>query len=295
MSKISTKSRVIPGIIDDIDILSIIKSPRLVRDDDLEDIEVLGSSIKQNGLFQPILVRAKQEHLYEIVAGNRRYQACKALGWKRIACHIVELNDKEAFEISLTENIQRKTLNALEEAHAFKSYISDFGWGGVCDLALRIGKSPSYITKRIKLLNLPSNILESIESHRIGTSVAEELCSIKYKDKQSVLANLISSRRLSMRMTRKLSRDLNGRDMDCLQYATHRTESTEHIRLAERSFDKSIAAIRIAMNSLVEVINSVEDDWIVYEVLMQHKNMLHTQIDILLKEKKNLGSLTKYR
>ncbi|HET7389755.1 MAG TPA: ParB/RepB/Spo0J family partition protein, partial [Nitrososphaeraceae archaeon] len=201
-----TKSRMIPGIIDDINIHSIVNSPCLVRDD-LEGIDVLASSIKQNGLFQPILVRAKEEYLYEIVAGNRRYQACKSLGWRRIACHIVELNDKEAFEISLIENIQRKTLSALEEAEAFKRYVSDFGWGGVCDLALRIGKSPSYITKRIKLLNLPSDIRESIISHRIGTSVAEELCSIKDKDKQSVFANLISDRRLSMRMTRKLSRD----------------------------------------------------------------------------------------
>src|SRR6188472_855387 len=286
MSKISTKSLMIPGIIDDIDIPNIIKSPRLVRDD-LEGIDFLASSIKQNGLFQPILVRAKEEYIYEIVAGNRRYQACKSLGWRRIACHIVELNDKEAFEISLIENIQRKTLSALEEAQAFKRYVSDFGWGGVSDLALRIGKSTSYITKRIKLLNLPSDVLEYIISHRIGTSVAEELCSIKHKDKQSVLANLISDRKLSMRRTRKLLRNLDGRDLDCLQLATHRSESMEHARLAERSFDKSISAIRIAMNSLVEIINNVENDWIVYEVLMQHKNMLHTQIDILLKEKKH--------
>ena len=87
----------------DIDITNIIKSPYLVRDD-LEGIEVLASSTKQNGLLQPILVRTKEEYLYEIVAGNRRYQACKCLGWRRIACHIV---DKEAFEISLIENLQR--------------------------------------------------------------------------------------------------------------------------------------------------------------------------------------------
>jgi ParB family transcriptional regulator, chromosome partitioning protein len=106
MSKVSTKSRTIPGIIEDIDILSIIKSSCLVRDD-LAEIDALASSIKQKGLLQPILVRAKEEHLYEIVAGNRRYQACKCLGWRRIACHIVDLNDKEAFEISLIENVQR--------------------------------------------------------------------------------------------------------------------------------------------------------------------------------------------
>lgn len=73
MYKISTKSRTIQGIIDDIDITNIIKSPYLVRDD--LQVDVLANSIKQNGLFQPILVRAKEEYLYEIVAGNRRYQA----------------------------------------------------------------------------------------------------------------------------------------------------------------------------------------------------------------------------
>ena len=59
---------------------------------------------------------------------------------------------KEAFEVSLTENVQRKTLNPLEEARAFKTYVSDFGWGGASDLAIRLGKSASYVTKRIRLL-----------------------------------------------------------------------------------------------------------------------------------------------
>ena len=90
-----------------------------------------------------------------------------------------------------------------------------------------------------------------------------------------------------MRATRKLVKNLEEQNADFLTTPC-KNEYVEHMRLAERSFDKSIAAIRIAMNSLKEVINTVEHDWIVYEVLMQHKNMLHTQIDILLKEKKKL-------
>jgi ParB family transcriptional regulator, chromosome partitioning protein len=277
----------IPGIIDEIDIPKIRPSPRPLRDD-FGGINVLASSIKQNGLLHPILIRGKQQDAFEIVSGNRRYQACKSLGWRKIICHIVELNDRESFEISLIENVHRKTLNTLEEAHAFKRYVSDFGWGGVSNLALRIGKSTSYITKRIKLLNLPSDVLDSILNHKIDTSIAEELCSIKDKDKQSVLANLISDRRLSMRMTRKLLKDLHKRDTDLDRLATYNNKYVDHIRLVERSFDKSIAAIRIAMNSLIDVINNIEDDWIVYEILMHHKNMLHAQVDILLKEKRKL-------
>lgn len=278
-------SVVMPGFVEDIDISQIKQSRKVFRRNET-NIEELAVSVRQNGLLQPILVRTVDSY-YEVVAGNRRFQACMKLGWKRIACQIIELDEKQAFEISLIENIHRATLSPLEEAAAFKAYVTDFGWGGVSDLSLKIGKSISYITKRIKMLNLPSDILESIINHTIDPSIAEELLSIKGKDKQSMLAGLIANRRLSMRMTRKLIKELDERDLDRRSPASN-CEYIDHLRLAERSFDKTIAAIRIAMNSLREVINSVEHDWILYEILMQHKNVLHTQIDILLKEKRKL-------
>jgi ParB family transcriptional regulator, chromosome partitioning protein len=278
-------SVVMPGFVEDIDISQIKQSRKVFRRNET-NIEELAVSVRQNGLLQPILVRTVDTH-YEVVAGNRRFKACMKLGWKRIACQIIELDEKQAFEISLIENIHRATLSPLEEAAAFKAYVTDFGWGGVSDLSLKIGKSISYITKRIKMLNLPSDILESIINHTIDPSIAEELLSIKGKDKQSMLAGLIANRRLSMRMTRKLIKELDERDLDRRSPASN-CEYIDHLRLAERSFDKTIAAIRIAMNSLREVINSVEHDWILYEILMQHKNVLHTQIDILLKEKRKL-------
>jgi ParB family chromosome partitioning protein len=77
----------------------------------------------------------------------------------------MELDDKAAFEASLLiENIQRQTLNPLDEAKAFKTYVDDFGWGGITKLAEKLGKNPSYITKRIKLLDLPSDVRDLIES-----------------------------------------------------------------------------------------------------------------------------------
>jgi ParB family chromosome partitioning protein len=68
---------------------------------------------------------------FEIVAGNRRYKACQSLKWKKIACHIFDLDDKHAFEFSIIENVQRQTLSVLEERQAYKMYVADFGWGGV--------------------------------------------------------------------------------------------------------------------------------------------------------------------
>jgi len=269
-----------PGFIQDVEV-SLIKESKLFRRSEA-DLKDLSYSLQQKGLLHPILVRTLESY-YEIVAGHRRFSACKSLGWKKISCHVLELNDKSAFEISLAENIHRKTLSPLEEAKAFKNYISDFGWGGISDLSEKTGKSKSYITKRIKLLNLPSDVLQSIITNKIQVSVAEELFQVKDQNRQSLLANLISNRRLSMRKSRKLikEKDINALvfDDDC------KTEYDEHIRLVERSFDKSISVLRIAMNSLGDIINSVEQDWILYEILMQHKNIIHNQIDILIKER----------
>jgi ParB family chromosome partitioning protein len=279
----SSFSATAPGFMGDIDI-SKIKQSKNIRQI-VPDIDELAKSIQQKGLLQPILVRTMDGY-FEVVAGNRRLCACKDLGLKKIACHIIELDDKQAFEISLIENIQRKTISPLDEATAFKAYVSDFGWGGVSDLASRIGKSLSYITKRIKLLNLPPDVLESIMNRRLDTSIAEELFSIKDENKQSKLASLIADRRLSLRMTRKLLKNVDDKDRDLDSFC--KSDYIDHIKIAERSFDKSITAIRIAMNSLSEIINGVEDDWVIHEVLMQHRNMLHTQIDLLLKEKRKL-------
>ncbi len=279
----SSFSATAPGFIGDIDI-SKIKQSKNIRHQ-VSDTDELAKSIDQKGLLQPILVRTMDGY-FEVVAGNRRYCACKALGWKKIACHIIELDDKEAFEVSLIENIQRKTISPLDEATAFKAYVSDFGWGGVSDLASRIGKSLSYITKRMKLLNLPSGVLESIMNRRLDTSIAEELFSIKDETKQSKLANLITGRRLSLRMTRKLVKQVAKEDKEIDLF--YKSDYIDHIKIAERSFDKSITAIRIAMNSLSEIINGVEHDWVIHEVLMQHRNMLHRQVDLLLKEKRKL-------
>src|SRR6266545_2959967 len=187
MSKSYSFNNYLSGAMDNIDIYRIKSSPNLLRRP--ENIQELTDSIRQKGLLQPILVRTKDRY-YEIVAGNRRYQACKALRYKKITCHVVELSDKEAFEISLIENLQRKTLSPLEEAQAFKAYISDFGWGGRADLAAKIGKSASYITKRIKLLNLPSDVLNSIQQRAITISVAEELCTIGDQETTSELSEL---------------------------------------------------------------------------------------------------------
>jgi ParB family transcriptional regulator, chromosome partitioning protein len=248
-------------------------------------------SIQQKGLLQPILVRTINDESFEVVAGNRRLQACKVLRWRKIPCHIVELNDKEAFEISIVENIQRRSLNPVEEGQAFKTYVSDFGWGGVSELAIKIGKSPSYVTKRIKLLELPKEVLDSVVKLTLNATVAEELFSIKDKEKQSELAKMIRKRHLSSRKVRTILKDLEGTNKDDEEDyvlnnnpSAYSAEISQSIR-AKKAIEKSIVVMKIALNRLGEIIEEVEDDWIAHEILMQHKNMVHSEINILIREK----------
>ena len=174
------------GIIQELDICDLKNSPGFYPSIASRIID-LTASIREKGLLHPITVRTKEEH-FEIVAGNRRYLACKALGWRKILCHIVELDDREAFEISLVENIQRRTLTALEEGHAFRTYVSEFGWGGASDLAAKIGKSVSYVDRRLRLLDLPKEVLEKVLSLHLSVSVAEELIPLHNHNRQSKLA-----------------------------------------------------------------------------------------------------------
>jgi ParB family transcriptional regulator, chromosome partitioning protein len=284
VSKLFTSSNSILGIIEEIDISKIRKMTYCIRSNLEEEIDDLAKSIYQNGLLHPIIVRMRDD-FFEIVAGNRRYNAYKRLGWRKILCHIAELTDKEAFEVSLTENIHKRTLNPIDEALAFKSYIKDFGWGGVSELARRLGRSTSYVSKRINLLKLPSDVINSVIDFKVEPSIAEELLYINDKYKQSELAKLVSKRNLSLRRVRTIIQDFDGETSDfALSGAEHRFEK------AQKSFDKSIIALRIALNKLCFIIQQSEDNWLVYEMLMQHKNMLHNQIDLLIRHKKKLRS-----
>ena len=287
MSKNYSVSTVILGLIQDIEIGRIRPSSSSYRFTHIE-MDELVCSIKEKGLLQPIVVRSKGRY-YEIVAGNRRYKACTTLGWRKIVCHVVELTDKEAFEVSLIENMQRRNMDPIEEAHAFKNYVLTFGWGGISELAAKIGKSVSYVDKRIRLLDLPNDILDSILKFEINRSAAEELLSLRDNNVQSKLAQVIRERRLSSRQARELVKSHEGASVyDFDEKGTFQKKFVDIDRMIQKSFDKSIIAIRFAMNTLSTIMEDIEDNWIIYDILMQHKNMLHAQIDLLIKEKRKL-------
>ena len=142
------------GFIEHIEVSRIHGSRSPLRSE-LGSLDELALSIMKNGLLFPIVVRKTNGLFFEVVAGNRRFEACRQLGLTSIPCYVAESNDREAYEAALVENVQRKRLNPLEEAKAFKRCVDDFGYGSASDLARQIDKSPSHVCRRISLLKLP--------------------------------------------------------------------------------------------------------------------------------------------
>jgi ParB family transcriptional regulator, chromosome partitioning protein len=146
------------------------------------ELEDIASSIRRHGLSQLIIVRTKDH--FEVIAVSRRYLACKSLGWKKIAFHVVELDDRQTFEVSLIKNFERKSLAHLEEGTVFKTYVSDNVWGSIADLASKAGRSTTYITKRIALLNLPDDVMENSSLKPSQPIVSINAAKSKMKDEK---------------------------------------------------------------------------------------------------------------
>jgi ParB family transcriptional regulator, chromosome partitioning protein len=183
------------SIVEQIEMKMIRPSEFAVRDQFVKDRtadETLTNSIREHGLLQPILVRPLS-HGFEIVAGHRRFQTCRSLRWRFIPCKIREMTDKQAFEIQLTENIQRKSMDPIEEAEAFRRYVVDFGWGGVSELAKKIGKSEEYVSHRIQLLKLSPEIKEQIIRSNLNVSQALELTTIPSDRQDEIVSYVINN------------------------------------------------------------------------------------------------------
>lgn len=240
------------------------------------EIKEIADSIIQHGLLNAIIVRPMADNYFEIVSGYRRYLACKVLGWKKIQCQIVHLNEIQTFEVSLIENINRKSLSSLEEAKAFKIYTETNGWGSIADLAKKIAKSPSYVTKRVSLLTLPEQVQEKIHSGELKPSLAEELLTIKNSIKQSNLCDAITDKNLTTSRIRNMIRDD--------PYYCENSEIID-VRRELQSFNKTIIALRIAMNRIGEIAEE-ENNFLIKELILHNIKAINSQIDMLLQQKK---------
>jgi len=191
--------------VEDVD-LSLIKGFAFIFRTETQDeeFERLVESIQTHGVMQPILLRPTKPP-YQIVAGRRRYEACKKLGLRTIPAVIEDLDDKAAFEVALSENIQRNQLTPFEEAKAFQNYLVNYRWGSITELAQRINKYHSYIVDRLKLLELPEEIQDQIVSGRqVSPSHAEEILKLREAEQMVEVAKAVEKEELTRDQTQEV-------------------------------------------------------------------------------------------
>ena len=167
------------------------------------DLDDLANSIREKGLLQPIVVRPRADGEYEIVAGERRWRASQRAGIHEVPVLIRELNDGEALEIALIENIQRSDLNPLEEARAYGLLLEQFSYTQQ-QLADSVGKSRSHIANTLRLLTLPDTVRSLIEDGKLTAGHARTLVAA---NSPAELADQIIKLGLSVREAESLVRD----------------------------------------------------------------------------------------
>ncbi|MBL4603730.1 MAG: ParB/RepB/Spo0J family partition protein [Emcibacteraceae bacterium] len=181
--------------------------PRIYFDD--AKAKELAESIKSKGIIQPLLVRPKGLNKYEIVAGERRWRAAQVAGLHKVPVVIKELNDEEALEIAIIENIQRHDLNPIEEALGYKRLMDEFSHTQNV-LGKAVGKSRSHIANMLRLLSLPDSVQKLMGDGLISMGHARALITA---DNPEELAKLVIRDSLSVRQTEKMAKTLKTGEM----------------------------------------------------------------------------------
>lgn len=182
-----------------------LNQPRTSFDEDA--LSELEGSIRRYGVIQPLILK-KAGSGYEIIAGERRYRAAKNAGLKTVPAIIRSCSEVETTELALIENLQRQDLNIIEEAIAYQRLISEYSFRQE-DVAEKIGKSRSYIANCLRLLKLPSQILDALKTGALTMGQARPLLALAEIDQQLLAAERIISSGLNARQAEQLVKVLN--------------------------------------------------------------------------------------
>jgi len=171
-----------------------------------EKLEELAASIREQGIIQPLVV-TRRDGFYEIIAGERRWRAAQKAGLHEIPVIIREASEEAVMELALIENIQRQDLNAIEEAHAYRSLVEQFGISQE-DVARRVGKNRTTVTNSLRLLKLPDEVQRDIVEERLSMGHARALLALDSHDLIDKARHEILHRQLSVRGAEDLVRRL---------------------------------------------------------------------------------------
>jgi len=168
-----------------------------------QELAELTASLKQSGLLQPILVRRKGDGIYELISGERRWRAAKEAGLETIQAVIRNCGDEESVVLALVENLQRADLNPMEMARAYHRMMNEFGLTQDI-IAQRVSCERSSIANVVRLINLPSEVQQLIETNQLSMGHAKVILGLPGQNEQLRVAQLVVSRALSVRETEKL-------------------------------------------------------------------------------------------
>lgn len=203
--------------------------PRSVFDD--AKLDELARSITANGVVQPVLIRRKGTR-FELIAGERRWRAAQRAGLTKVPAIIRNVSDEKLLELALIENIQREDLNPIEEARAYKMLIESVGLTQET-VAERVGRDRSYVTNYLRLLRLPGDLQELLQSGRLSTGHARTLLGVSEVDAQRRIARSIIEQDLSVRATERLVRQLAERPLRTRRTTSGANEKDANVRAAE--------------------------------------------------------------
>jgi len=172
-----------------------------------EKLQELANSIKEHGIIQPIVV-TKNDNQYEIIAGERRFQAAKILGLKKIPVIVREADEKQKLELAIIENVQRHNLNPIEEAKSYKKLEEEFDMNQE-EVALRVGKSRSAVANKTRLLNLPIEVQKALIEGKITEGHAKAILALENPEKQRALFEMILKNNLTVRQTEEKTKEVS--------------------------------------------------------------------------------------
>lgn len=171
---------------------------------DESKLQELSETIKEKGILDPLMVRRVGEG-YELIAGERRWRAAQKAGLKEVPVIVKEVDDREALEISLIENLQREDLNPIEKAEGFKRLIEEFQVSQE-KIAARVGKDRTTVTNALRLLKLPPQVKNELIENRITPGHAMAILSLESRESQRALCDLVIKKGLSVREAEALAK-----------------------------------------------------------------------------------------
>ena len=203
------------------------------------ELEELANSVRERGIIQPIVVRQAggARDAYEIIAGERRWRAAQRAGIHEVPIVVIDVDDREALEIAIIENVQRADLNPLEEATGYQALSDQFNYSQN-DLARVIGKSRSHVANTMRLLKLPDTVKEFLADGRLSAGHARALLT---QDDPEALARIIVDQGMNVRAIEALAQELNIAKADAAGKPLRKTKATPVVDADTAALEKRLS------------------------------------------------------